>query len=427
MPAHLLGATLCLLSIAIAGQVPLNEHVPYMLCLYVAMLLPFVAVLSNPSSGRLRRLFRAGPTSSVILLWALAIRLPFVMASPSLSDDINRYTFEARTVLSGEDPYDVAPDSIELAELSRSSPEWPAINHKELPAIYPPGTQWALSAIVAVSDSQRFMRVVFTVLDLALIVVLLLLLRQTSADRARVLLYAWHPLPALEISGSGHFEPLAILPMLLGFYLWRRGSKVWAWLLWGASLSSKFVGGVPALFAALLALRERGLTAASMGLALAAAPVLILAIPFALDGSVPLGSLSHYANHWGNFPAVFGMFSAAVGYHPARWLCLALVLLWTVRVVRKGLEPAQAFMQFFAGLLLLSPVVHPWYGLWLLVLVPLYPSLALFVLSSLLPFAYLAWTQQHQGGPWLAPVWAQWLVYGLPALLLVWQEWRARS
>ena len=427
MPAHLLGATLCLLSIAIAGREPLSEHVPYMLWLYVAMLLPLVAVLPYPFADRLRRLLRVGLTPSVILLWALAIRLPFVLSGPSLSDDINRYTFEARTVLSGEDPYELSPDSRQLTELARSSPEWSGINHKELPAIYPPGTQWSLAAIVFVSDSQRFMRAVFTSLDLALVVVLLLLLRQSSADRARAILYAWHPLPALEISGSGHFEPLAILPMALAFFLWRRGSKVWAWLLWGLSLSSKFIGGVPALFAALLTSREYGLTAVALRLALVVVPVAVLAMPFALDGSVPLGSLGHYANHWGNFPALFGVFSLVVGYHPARWLCLVLLLLWTLRIARKRHEPARAFMYFFAGLLLLSPVVHPWYGLWLLVLVPLYPSLALFTLSSLLPFAYLAWTQQHLGGPWLAPVWSQWLVYGLPALLLAWQEWRVKA
>ncbi len=422
--AHLLGATLCLLSAAIAALSPLDEQVPRMLCLYVAALLPLAFLLSRSIGSRVRSVSRLSISPWFVLLWALAIRVPFLVAEPSLSDDINRYTFEARVVQAGGDPYEQSPLSKELRGLAESSPEWPAINHKELPAIYPPGAQWSLAAIVAMSDDQRFMRAVFTGLDLVLIAVLILIVRASGTDSSRVLLYAWHPLPALEISGSGHFEPLAILPMVLAFYLWKRGRRSWAWLLWGMSLSVKFVGGVPALFAALISWREGGAKAVGRGALLCALPMLLVAAPFALDGSLPLGSLPHYARHWGNFPAFFGIFSAGLGYHSSRWLCFALLALWTVRIARNGLEPDHAFAHFFAALLLLSPVVHPWYGLWLLVLVPLYPSLPLFTLSSFLPLAYLAWTQQHLGGAWSAPDWAQWLAYGLPLALLAWQERR---
>ena len=426
LPAHLLGAGFCLLSAAIASLSPLDEQVPWVLGLYLAALLRLALLLVRGRAHPASLLSRLRFSPSVVLFWALAIRVPFLLVEPSLSDDINRYTFEARVVQAGADPYELHPLSDELRELASTSPEWPAINHKELPAIYPPGAQWSLAAVVAMSDDQRFMRAVFTGLDLALIAVLILLLRASGGVSSRALLYAWHPLPALEISGSGHFEPLAILPMVLAFYFWRSGSRSWAWLLWGLSFSTKFVGGVPALFAALASWHKGSRRDVARGLALCVLPVLLLAAPFAVDGTLPLGSFSHYARNWGNFPALFGLFSPVIGYHPARWLCLALLALWTVRIVRVGLEPDHAFVQFFAALLLLSPVVHPWYGLWLLVLIPLYPSLPLFALSSFLPLAYLAWTQQHLGGAWRAPHWAQWLAYGLPLLLLTWQELRDR-
>jgi alpha-1,6-mannosyltransferase len=426
---HLLGALLSAVAVAIAGLGPLAEAVPAMLVLYGLALLPLCAIAASPKRHLDASLFGKSPLRVllVVMFWAVLLRIPLLLVGPSLSDDLNRYTWEGRVVLSGADPYDLGPQSPELEELRKnaSAPEWENINHPDLPAIYPPGAQWVFASIVAVTDSPTWMRIFFTCLDLLLVVFLWLLLRSTSADPRLVVLYAWHPLPAIEVASSGHFEPLAILPMVIGLWLWRCGPRGLAWPLWGLALATKFVGALPAAFALAGLLRERQLSRALRGLLMMLATAGVLALPFCLDGTLPLGSLAHYAQHWGNFAAFHALFAELIGYHPARILCGILLLLWGAWLALRSLEPARAFLGFFAGLLLLSPVVHPWYGLWLLVVLPLYPSLPLFLLSSLLPLAYLASAVQ-QGGAGPAPLWAPWLAYGLPVLLLMRQLWMAR-
>lgn len=426
---HLLGAFLALISLALGTLGPLAEAVPRMLALYAIALVPLCVVaaraqLPGPAVGG------SGPASparllGVVMLWAVLVRLPLLAVEPSLSDDHNRYTWEGRVVLAGEDPYDLSPQSSELAALAAIAPERSKVNHPHLPALYPPGAQWMFAGIVAISDSQQLMRVVFTCLDLVVILVLWLLMRSSRAPPQLLILYAWHPLPAIEVANSGHFEPMAIVPMLLGLWIWRSGPRMLAWPLWGLALATKFVGGLPALFAIAGQIRERKLTLLLQGVALLLLVPMALALPFCLDGTLPLGSLGHFARNWGNFAAFHSLAAAVIGYHPARVMCGLALLLWGLWLARGDLEPARGFLLFFAGMLLLSPVVHPWYGLWLLVLMPLYPSLPLFLLSSLLPVSYLSWTVQQQGGEWLAPAWAPWLAYGLPVALLLWRRWWA--
>jgi hypothetical protein len=201
--------------------------------------------------------------------------------------------------------------------------------------------------------------------------------------------------------------------------LWQIGRRNGAFLLWGIAVSFKFIGGVAALFGLGLLLRSRDAKAAGLGLVLTLLPLFVLALPFALDGSLPLGSAGVYATHWMNYGSVHALLSLLVGAHPARWVCMGLGGLWLLLLLVRGESPARGFCLLFVGMVLLSPVVHPWYGLWLLVLLPLWPRWDLFALVSLLPLSYLAWTSAASGGEWLPPLWVPWLGYGIPLLIFV--------
>ena len=148
-------------------------------------------------------------------------------------------------------------------------------------------------------------------------------------------------------------------------------------------------------------------------------PYLLLSLPFALDGSFPIGSASEYGQHWTHHASVHALLSLVVGSSAARgalWIVGALVF---VGLLLRSESPARGYLMLFTAMLILSPVVHPWYGLWLLVFVPLWPRLELLVLVSLLPLSYLSWTSQAAGGEWAPPGWVPWLSYGLPLLVLL--------
>ncbi len=338
-----------------------------------------------------------------ILLWALLLRLPLQVGPPQLSDDINRYHWEGQVVAAGEDPFDRPPNSTALQYLRERSPTWAAVNHPHLPAIYPPGAQWIFAAMASLGLSINGFRGVFVLLELLVLGLLAILLRRRGLPEEGLVLAAWNPLLVLEVSSSGHFEPLALLPLVAGLVLLGRSERA-AWATFGLGLSIKFAGAVPAWFEGLRLLRARQTrVGVHRTLWLAAVPVL-LALPFCLDGSPPVGSLLHYARHWGHNATVHAFLTPLLGFHPARWVCITLILLWLGLLSSQRLEPARGAQLFFAGVLFLSPVVHPWYGLWVAVLLPLAPSLPLLLFTGLLPLSYLgSW---GPGGSEL-PVWVQ--------------------
>ena len=63
----------------------------------------------------------------------------FVFAPVILSDDLYRYLWEGRVLLSGSSPYTLSPDATELAPLRDEI--WAHVNHQNLASVYPPLAQ----------------------------------------------------------------------------------------------------------------------------------------------------------------------------------------------------------------------------------------------------------------------------------------------
>lgn len=418
MNRHLLfhgtAAALFGLSLATSRLDPLAEAVPAWLPIYFAgfglLLVPYLWGPETPH--------RPGWLLLAVVVWAALIRLPLLGTEPSLSDDVYRYVWEGRLVATGGDPWDHPPDHVELMPLVTHAPEWERIGHPELPAIYPAGAQWFFALVAVHRAHEQTMRRALVVMDLLLIGVLGLLLLRLKLKLRLLVLYAWHPLVAVEVASSGHYEPLAILPMAAGLALLAARKEPAAWLAWGLAMATKYVGVLPALFVGLAALRRRDWRMASLGPLLVLVVFVALSLPFALDGSLPLGSLGTYTANWAHNASLHALLAPVVGFHPARRILAVLFLAWLVFVATRGWRPHEAFVAVFVGMFYLSPVVHPWYGLWLVAMLPLVPSLSLALLTGLMPLSYLAWTVQASGGAWQAPLWVPWLEYGLPALAL---------
>jgi len=129
-----------------------------------------------------------GGARSGLAVLVLAVAARVLMFPFPLGDDINRYVWEGRIQNAGYNPYVLAPDADELAHLRDGL--WDGINHKPIAAIYPPGMQVLFRACAVVSDDGRFIRLVFTLFDLATV---LLLPSSSSTSRARG---TWIPSPS---------------------------------------------------------------------------------------------------------------------------------------------------------------------------------------------------------------------------------------
>ena len=97
------------------------------------------------------------------------------------------------------------------------------------------------------------------------------------------------------------------------------------------------------------------------------------------------------------------------------------VLAWWVR----NLETWQATRILMLGFLLLSPTLHPWYALWLLLPVVISPSAGSLLLTVTVLFNYGVLDRWRGEGVWEFSATTGYWVFSLPLMILLLEGWRA--
>jgi hypothetical protein len=212
-----------------------------------------------------------GRTTSVILGIAMAARLAvLIVHEPALSDDVYRYVFDGRNLAHGLNPYLTLPAD-RMNALDRGAPEhWRGesalVNLVAFPEVttpYFPLSQYVFGSLgvacewggwASPSASARVFRAAFTLLELALMLVLAGALRSAGLSAWWLALYAWHPLPLGEIAGSGHQDVVGITLMVIALALAsgaNAGRLRWRAIGWAAPLAGaamvKPVAGIGAV------------------------------------------------------------------------------------------------------------------------------------------------------------------------------------
>jgi hypothetical protein len=137
------------------------------------------------------------------------LRILFLFRSPELSDDLYRYLWDGLQVLSGHNPYATAPSDIQPHnDVTYHLLKF--INHPHLITIYPPAAQLIFAAGSYLSENFLGLKTVLVAMDLVTCILLIKMLSSIGMPTWRTVLYAWHPLPILEIGSSGHIDGAGI-------------------------------------------------------------------------------------------------------------------------------------------------------------------------------------------------------------------------
>ena len=375
-----------------------------------------------------------------VMVAACLFRLTFLAASPALSHDLDRYLWDGRVTLSRGNP-------------SLSPPGGDRIEHGEIPTIYPPVAQLLFAAGTALDTGALGIRTLVVIADLLVIVALGRLLRARGQSPGRTLIYAWNPLAVTETAWSGHIEPAALLCVLLAALaiIQKRDARATVALT---------VGGLVKLFPlvlfvpALRSIRKRWLLLVPLLLAAAYAP-------FRAAGTGLFAGLRAYADRWLGNESLFAVVSAAYEWldptprlkdaiarvratvprsgpidvlysyvYPidlAKGTCALAVVVFAYVLWRRRTEPLRGFFLLTGMVLLLSPTVHPWYVLWVLPWLAIFPSRAFLLLTGLVSLAYVNLGAAGRAGepyPWIR------LVEYVPFYALLCADWlreRARG
>jgi len=186
----------------------------------------------------------------IVLVVAMAIRLPVLFTPPILSSDIYRYIWDGRVQLAGINPYLYVPTDPALAKL-RDGAIYPHINRANYAhTIYPPAAQLVFAATARASQSVFAEKAFMLGFEAVAIFCALQLLRLARLPSERVLIYAWNPVTVWAFACDGHVDAIGIA-LLAGALLLRCLKRDGiAGVLFGAAVLVKFLPVVvaPALW-----------------------------------------------------------------------------------------------------------------------------------------------------------------------------------
>src|SRR5438067_8699589 len=342
----------------------------------------------------IREFFAAPRFSRRVLVIGLVLaavwHIEFLRVPPGADDDIHRYVWDGRLQRLGYNPYIVVPSDPAVSGLH--TPETRSLNNPDLPSPYPAGAQLFFRAVTTTQESTFALKIAFVICELAIILVLLDLLRRKLGAHL-VLAFAWNPLLAIEVAGSGHIDIVGALLLLVSAAALTRRWRATAAIGFGLAVAVKFL---PVVLLPLYWKRVRIRDAA-----LAAAMVGLLYMPFLNHGRIPMGSLATYVQ---SFRFNGPVFAALDHVAPPQLLAGLAVLagLMTATWLRSATTEwsLDAFAWPMAASLLCAPVVFPWYLLWLLPFVTSASTLLIILWTVSIFPTYIMWHFRTLGRSW---------------------------
>ena len=386
-----IGAPFFLIPLAVAG---------------IAYLLAIREFFSTP--GLPRRVIIVG------LVLAAVWHFLFLLKPPGSDDDIRRYLWDGRVQRLGYNPYLAIPSDPALAGLHTQ--ETRSLNHPDLPSPYPPGAEIFFRAVTAIHESVFALKLAFVFCDFGIVLVLFDVLRRSDQPAHWVLAYAWHPLLAVEVAGSGHVDIVGALLLIVSAAALMRRWRAAAVVAFGLAVSVKLL---PIVLVPLYWRRVRAHEGVLAGIVIG-----LLYVPFLNNRRIPIGSLGTYVHSFRFNDPIFAALERVAS--PEFLVALAVLVGFLVAFgmrTRSAQLSSDAFAWPMTASLLCSPVVYPWYLLWLLPFLRSASALPVVVWTvSIIP-TYIVWHLRATGRLWIVPCWVLIIEYGLVAIAAAMTAW----
>ena len=355
-------------------------------------------------------------TVFLVITVGVAARLALLPALPTLSTDAYRYVWDARVAHAGFSPYAYPPLAPELEAL-RDTEIFPRLNHPTWRTIYPPGAEAFFQLVYRVGpDNVWAMKVAVGLAELVGIATVFGLLRAAGRPLSQAAIYVWNPLVLVEVWGMAHVDGI-IVPAVAGAgWMALRGWNALAGALLGVAALVKLY---PATLLVLLPATGWIVAIPSfLGVVLGGyAPAFVTAT--ATVGSLPQYLTDEYFNP--------GLVRSLVDSPNTTLVSAALWVTLIGAMRRRVALPVRAVM-LTGGLVVLSPNIFPWYGVWLVPFLAWSPSLPWVAFTGTVAFAYAFFLRD----PWAIPAWARVLEFAPLAFGVLWwgaegiaRKWRS--
>jgi alpha-1,6-mannosyltransferase len=358
----------------------------------------------------------AAPTAIQVIAWAFLLRIIALWSTPYFEDDYFRYLWDGYRTLIDGNPYPFAPSYFFSSDTTALPPKiadvLSALNNPDISTIYGPALQWLFAFAALVAPGELWpLRAMWLMVDMALVCVLI---KHVGATRA--MLYAMSPLVLHEIGVAMHPDGLIGALLFFAFVAIKKERTVFAAIFIGCAAAMK----IHALLA--LPFLLIGLSGISSAIAVRASAVCLATyaffwLPFLFaDGAFMQAwkSFATFARDWQFNALGFAFLQVLVGAATARIACAVLLLITWVTLAhwawRRHKGTAAALIMAFGALLFFSPVINPWYLLWLLPIATTTGQRHLWispwVASIVLPLSYASnFNMGISSVPYTLPIW----------------------
>jgi hypothetical protein len=370
---------------------------------------------------------RAKRTTTILLIFgAIVFRATLWPMLPTLSDDLQRYRWEAKVQAAGWNPYAIAPEDPRVAGLRDQY--YDVMPGKEIPAIYPPATQLLFRWTWKFFPGPTEFKTPFAAADVFVLLLLAWMFHRDPVRDFRVAVYAWNPLVIVEFAGSGHNDVLAVLAIVCGLAMVRK---------WPAIASVPIaLGAMAKVFPAVLLpvwIRRAGWPEKKTGwwaAALAGLAVLVVLAPYWNALGMFRANFGYYEATWKNYNAsLYTVIDWATGGKTEIPGIVGIVASWGLAfwLAWKEAEPARAAYLLIGTILAFGPNGYSWYFTWIVPLLCFFPNPAWLMLTVLQFLSYNVLIGYGILGVFKFDPLMQWLVYPPFYGLLVWTWWYGRK
>lgn len=350
----------------------------------------------------------------VILFWAILFRLLGLFAEPILEDDHYRYLWDGYQLVSSGSPYgrapanfftdDTVPQAIQ-AVLDR-------VNYPEVPTIYGPVSQAIFATAYLIAPASVLaLKCLFFGFDIAG-----LLLLKRFANNNYFIVYAWNPLLIKEVAFSAHHDAIGVFFLIVAIYVYQQKKQYLTAISLALAVAVK---AIAIIFIPLMLFR---LGFRSWVVCVVALGVCYL--PFLAFGSgTDLIGLIRFTDVWEFNSSLFGILQLFIERTNIKILTAVLMLLVSIILLPKTTSLIPRGDVLFAVLLLLSPVVNPWYLLWLMPFAVIYPSRWAWLFSFAVSLSYITGLNLEDATltAYNHPLWLRFVEY-LPVLLIIYWD-----
>lgn len=365
---------------------------------------------------------KATRVSTILLIFAaIAFRAPLWPMQPTLSDDLQRYRWEAKVQAQGWNPYAIAPNDPRLAPLRDKYYE--IMPGRELPAIYPPATELLFRATWKFFPGPTSFKMPFAAADVLVLLVLAWIFWGEKDRDFRLAVYAWNPLVIVEFAGSGHNDVLALLGIVCGLALIKKWPPLASVPIALAAMAKVF----PAVLLPVWIRRAGwpGKRAGWWAAALAATAGLAVLAPYWHALGMVRANMTYYEATWKNYHAsLYTLIDWLTGGKTRIPALVGVSVSWGLALWLgwKKADPARAAYLLIGTILALGPNGYSWYFTWIVPLLCFFPNPAWLMLTVLQFLSYNVLIGYGILSVFKFDPFLQWLVYA-PFYLLLLGHW----